>query len=537
MVRMASPKPIPPTNKKYQCPMCFQDNNPVGFGRKSDFKKHLHNFHGADVAWICRTRACHLSFATERAYSTHAKEAHRMDALPSSAARTELCPQLVFSCGFANCKDRIFETYSREDSSNCRDKYFEHIAKHFEDGFDVCDWEYHIQIQNLMRQSKVKPIWKSCIWPKVKRQQLVWKPRSSGDLRRMLECRHLGNNVSTLVRLAYILGTPPFTSSNTPPPSEIDIHFQLPFRSQCLIDTEIPSSPDASVNKTEAPGGGNSSSGPKQRTSMPQAVLSKLPNRLSRRASRPSTPASAVSDTHMRDSIMKDEPAVGPHPGTPISIPKDSNVPNDAPTFAPDGLPVLSWHHNASQPEPEQPQHFADTQPDPPYVYPMSQPENGVSSWGVNGTAAAEPDYQGAPFYAEATPVDFDECYNYPLSSSQTPIARPPTPVPDKRPASWSRAMSMESIRPAKRITPYGSPCPDEEIPPAMMYGSQGPTSVPMHMAVMDGHGCAYDLPMRMCHDEPHPQSHGGFSSLASLPPQMQLNSPTTFFYDDEGRF
>ena len=49
-----------PTSKKYQCPMCFLDNSPVGFGRKSDFKKHLHNFHGSDVVWICRSKGCHL---------------------------------------------------------------------------------------------------------------------------------------------------------------------------------------------------------------------------------------------------------------------------------------------------------------------------------------------------------------------------------------------------------------------------------------------------------------------------------------------
>lgn len=125
-----------PTSKKYQCPMCFLDNSPVGFGHKSDFKKHLHKFHGADVIWICRSKGCHLS-STERAYSTHTKGAHRMKALPNSAARTELCAQVVFSCGFACCRYRLFETSTADDASAARDKHFEHIAKHFEEGFDV----------------------------------------------------------------------------------------------------------------------------------------------------------------------------------------------------------------------------------------------------------------------------------------------------------------------------------------------------------------------------------------------------------------
>lgn len=46
-----------------------------------------------------------------------------------------------------------------------------------------------------MRQPQVKPVWKTCIWPKEKRQQLSWSPRSSGDLKRMLECCHLGSDI------------------------------------------------------------------------------------------------------------------------------------------------------------------------------------------------------------------------------------------------------------------------------------------------------------------------------------------------------
>lgn len=246
-----SPRLIAPTGKKYQCPMCYLDSSPVGFGRKSDFKKHLHNFHGSDVVWICHTKGCHLSFSTERAYSTHAKEAHRMKALPNSTARTDLCPQVVFSCGFASCRDRVFEAANGEEASATRDKHFEHIAKHFEDDFDVSDWEYKVQIQNLLRQQQVKPVWKTCIWPKEKRQQLQWRSRSSGDLRRMLEARHLGSDVSQIVRLAFILGNAPFSTAGVPPPAELDSYFQLPYRNQCPIDAPTQSSSAPSPVKGE----------------------------------------------------------------------------------------------------------------------------------------------------------------------------------------------------------------------------------------------------------------------------------------------
>ena len=554
------------TLKKYQCPMCFLDRNLVEFGRKSDFKKHLNNFHGTDVIWICRTKSCHLSFATERAYSTHAKEAHKMEALPSSAARSDLCPQVVFACGFADCKDRIFEAGSRDDAANSRDKYFEHIAKHFEDDFDVNDWEYRTQIQNLMRQQRVKPIWKTGIWPKERRTQLSWKPRSSGDLRRMLESRHLGDDISKLVRLAYILGTAPFTSSRTPPPSDVDMHFQLPFRSQCLLeDASARSVSDDSTTTTIT--GSNS---------RPQPMF-RLPSRKGRQSrTRPTTPSSLAGvtppmstqpDTHMGGSDLTS----GPHPGTPIPIPQEKQLPTDAPKFAPEaamplpkqahtpvneipmsgttlhGTPVsespamytmpMSHQHDENQGYPmysgPPPTSVPDSIVMSPYEAPMGQPHD----------QSAGPEY-GETMYA-CTP------------SSQSTV-RPATPIPNKRPASWSRVASMEDLRPAKRpSTPhdrssYDSPMVmahhHHDIPQAMTialdqipnaYGEMipphhphpqhahhphhqpAPTSVPTH---------GWGLPMRMTH-EPQGGYHGHPQGYTQEMPGM---SPmTTFFFDD----
>ncbi|ODA77247.1 hypothetical protein RJ55_06874 [Drechmeria coniospora] len=352
-----SPQLVAPTTKKYQCPMCFLDANPVGFGRKSDFKKHLHNFHGSDVVWICRTKGCQLSFSTERSYSTHAKEAHRMRALPNSVARTELCAQVVFACGFDACRERLFEAHAADDAAATRDKLFEHIAKHFEDGLDVRRWEYNVLVQNLMRQTQVKHTWKTCIWPKEKRQQLSWCPRSSGDLRRMLECRHLGNDISTLVRLAYILGTAPFTAPSTPPPREIDVYFQLPYRSLCLIDTAGHSATSASSPKVEDDGASTFTLTKRRssRSSLTQSVF-RLPSRQGKRASRPPTPTAApgptaapaptqasvvgganggpgiatslhgMSTVDSGDTVMADEPSSGPHPACAGNAPRGAEA-------------------------------------------------------------------------------------------------------------------------------------------------------------------------------------------------------------------
>ncbi|GAO18991.1 hypothetical protein UVI_02060640 [Ustilaginoidea virens] len=454
---------VAPTSKKYQCPMCFLDNSPVGFGRKSDFKKHLHNFHSANVVWICHTKGCHLSFSTERAYSTHAKEAHRTKALPNSTARTDLCTQVIFSCGFSTCKERVFEAQSADEASATRDKHFEHIAKHFEEGQDVKDWEYRIQIQNLMRQPQVKPIWKTCIWPKEKRQQLYWRPRSSGDLKLMLECRHLGNDISNLVRLAFILGTAPFTGPATPPPSEMDRYFQLPYRKSCSINTPGHDVANGDGHKSEDDA--SSSRTPKSRTSIATSVF-KLPSRQGKRSSRPATSASglrpngsaaaavdavgvtsappASTPNGNMDTVMGEDMTTGPHPGTPYPIPNETVWPVDAPKFAPEASQVLPKQVNS--------------QLDGHAMYAMKMEQSPHDSLYSMETYLYQQPQVGVPH----------GLYDYSMNASQTCLVRPATPVPHKRPASWSTVTNMESLRPSKKATPHGSPVPPQMMPTMM---------------------------------------------------------------------
>ncbi|EMT65886.1 hypothetical protein ACKRZS_013628 [Fusarium odoratissimum] len=476
-----SPRHVTPTSKKYQCPMCFLDNNPVGFGRKSDFKKHLYNFHGADVTWLCKTKGCHLSFATERAYSTHAKETHRMDALPNSTAKTELCPQVVFGCGFASCKDRVFEASSNDQASSSRDKYFEHIAKHFEDGFDVNNWEYKVQVHNLMRQSKVKSVFKTCIWPKEKRMQLTWRPRSSGDLKRMLEARHLGEDISTLVRLAFILGTSPFTSPTTPPPSEIDLQFSLPFRSQCLMDTvghaDGAQSTTAETSETNTP----MVTVTKQAPQTPEAPS--FPARRIKQETRPTTPMDGLPEPMVHDDLT-----AGPHPGTPFPIPNEHVWPVDAPKFAPDQMNT-----------------FADAS----MTYILPGQELPQQQWDMTGMQ-------------QHFPQQDTVMSNVYMPPQQPVAARPATPIPSKRPGSWGKRLSLENLRPKKKTSVYGSPASEHEaVPPVpAMYAEMIPTSMP----------AGYELPMRMGHPQQGYTSNPGFMPQAQ---QQQFGSPTTFYLDD----
>ena len=219
--------------KAIECTMCFVEGIVVGFSRKSDFKKHLQNFHHTNTLWMCQYAGCAQTFDFEKAYVAHVKASHTDMHLPPSRARVEMCPQLVFACGFRGCKDRVFEARSEEEAASLRDKYFDHVAKHFDMGFCVAEWEYYTQIHNLLRQESVKDVWKQCVWQKNVRNSLRWQPRTAADLKRLLECRHVGD-LPRLLHWAWTLGGEPFNSINCDAP-ELPPGFQRPLKKECPL--------------------------------------------------------------------------------------------------------------------------------------------------------------------------------------------------------------------------------------------------------------------------------------------------------------
>lgn len=308
-----------------------------------------------------------------------------------------------------------------------------------------------MQVQNLMRQPQVKHTWKTCIWPKEKRQQLFWRPRSSGELKRILECRHLGDNIPQLVRLAYILGTPPFTSPTTPPMGDVDMYFQLPYRSSCLVNSPGHSAANLSPKiEDDAASTLTATKRRSSRSSLTQSVF-RLSSRQGKRSSRPPTPASVLSSSgagtatpgsvrHEDTAMAEDATAAGPHPGTPFPIPNEAAWPPDAPKFAPEVHVELPKQVNT-------PVDHA------PMMYPMQLEQNAHASWCTMDAFDSYSPQMGMP----------QAMYDYQISA--TPTARPATPVPHKRPASWGRVISMETLRPAKKSVPHEHPCPPELMP------------------------------------------------------------------------
>ncbi|WYZ42680.1 hypothetical protein EsH8_VI_000379 [Colletotrichum jinshuiense] len=218
--------------KPIECPLCAVHDVYVGFGRKSDFKKHLQNFHNTDCIWVCPRRSCRMVFDFEKAYITHCKVDHHNPNPPTDRVKVELCPQVVFACGFTGCKE-VFEATDDTSAPSVVEMYFDHLANHFDKRRESSNWTYYHQIQNLLRQRSLKSEWKHTLWDKAARSQLRWQPRSSADLKKLLECRHLAD-VPKILHAAWTLGQTSFSSPEHPAP-EFPGEATRPVRSQCAL--------------------------------------------------------------------------------------------------------------------------------------------------------------------------------------------------------------------------------------------------------------------------------------------------------------
>lgn len=195
------------------CPFCAELSINAGAKRPSDLRRHFKNFHNTNAGWVCPIMGCELVFDWPAAYETHMKEAHAGVHLPATEVMVQLHTQVVFACGFAECK-KIFDTPNDSDATPIAKAYFDHVAKHIKNGASISEWTYATRIHNLMRQRLVKEPWRE-VTSKEVRKQLNWQPHNSGVLRRKLECRDIGD-VQTLMQIAIVLGSPSYSEPNSP---------------------------------------------------------------------------------------------------------------------------------------------------------------------------------------------------------------------------------------------------------------------------------------------------------------------------------
>ncbi|KAH7367032.1 hypothetical protein B0T11DRAFT_49855 [Plectosphaerella cucumerina] len=194
----------------FSCGFCKEEDIVKTCTRKNDLKRHIEDFHMVNAQWFCRHRGCRMVFDWQAAYKTHLKTAHGGSRMSLDEAKVNLCPQVVFACGFEKCT-QVYEAQGDDDSSSMFKDYVSHVVKHFDEGANSGEWTYSARIRNLLRQAHVGAAWQeSSSWSENSRNELKWNTQTSYILRKRLESRHIGD-VNMLVQYAYMLGAEPNT--------------------------------------------------------------------------------------------------------------------------------------------------------------------------------------------------------------------------------------------------------------------------------------------------------------------------------------
>ncbi|CAI4211890.1 unnamed protein product [Parascedosporium putredinis] len=185
------------------CAFCNEEGIVKTCTRKNDLKRHIEDFHNTNAQWHCRHRGCELVFDWQTAYKAHLKQAHGGSRMSLDEAKVNLCPQVVFACGFDNCL-QVFEAHRDSEAQHVFKEYVSHVVKHFDDGAQSGQWTYSSRIRNLLRQLQV----------------------SRAVLRKRLETRHIGD-ICLLINYAICLGRDPSQAG------KFREDFVTPFRDTC----------------------------------------------------------------------------------------------------------------------------------------------------------------------------------------------------------------------------------------------------------------------------------------------------------------
>ena len=207
------------------CSFCKEVDITKTCTRKNDLKRHIEDFHHTNAQWVCRYRGCQMVFDWQTAYKAHLKTEHGGSRMSPDEAKVNLCPQVVFACGFENCS-QVFEACDDTEALSMFKDYVTHVVKHFDDGEQRGEWTYTKRLKNLMLQSQINQTWMSSGLDSATRSRLHWEPQSSSVLRKRLECRHI-KDPAILVQYAVSLG-----SDLTPPP-DLPKGFVTPLRDNC----------------------------------------------------------------------------------------------------------------------------------------------------------------------------------------------------------------------------------------------------------------------------------------------------------------
>ncbi|KAK4144960.1 uncharacterized protein C8A04DRAFT_11010 [Dichotomopilus funicola] len=184
---VAPAKPAPPAPPKsnsrgsskpqgaYWCTFCD-----VAFQRKFDWKRHEDEFHERYKRYPCPN--CNRIFWGANTFNQHHKNAHGCTTCPHADRVVKYTQKkTAWACGF--CGGFLAS----------RDRYFDHIARHYEDGCNKSHWNHSLVIYGLLHQPTISQAWKdldSELYGNLPRNQqpmLEWDPKSTGHAQGFLE--------------------------------------------------------------------------------------------------------------------------------------------------------------------------------------------------------------------------------------------------------------------------------------------------------------------------------------------------------------
>lgn len=151
---------------KYWCTSCKE-----GFGKKFDWKRHEETFQERTERYLCEL--CNKTFFLAKDFQKHHQDSHRCmrceEVRHCEKARQTLKPRTAWGCGF--CQELLTDW-----SLRCN-----HIAQHFEDGYNLAKWHHTNVILALLRQPGVAHAWSNLLAKKGKtRPYFHFHPKTTG---------------------------------------------------------------------------------------------------------------------------------------------------------------------------------------------------------------------------------------------------------------------------------------------------------------------------------------------------------------------
>jgi len=188
---------------------CEQGKKLRTFGLKSDWKKHLVQFHETGEEFPCPVGGCSQVFDRSKDFTQHSREFHANQSLPPEKVKVQLLQSVAFGCGFEGC----VAVYYNWDS------YCKHVAECMTFGRR---WNYSTKIRNLLRQSAIPEASQElfrdlCARCNTRRSHLRWYPSNTRILRQKLECNDFRPGFKAFITTAFSLGLSTFPEPSLEP--------------------------------------------------------------------------------------------------------------------------------------------------------------------------------------------------------------------------------------------------------------------------------------------------------------------------------